>query len=405
MNSWNSWSSPLLVAFIGLGLGSCGFLPFGQANSREQVTEVEPDESVSQSRLQKFEVARAKSTSAENLYQQLLRQYGQNCQECVKTLEYNLRSSPPKFSGRTEIPNNRQLNVLIALDSSGSMAEKIAKGVKIDVARSAITNFTNALPDTARVGLLVYGHKGSNAAADRAVSCKGIDLSYPIEPLNRDRFTTAVNSFQPKGYTPIAAALNRAKEIFSRFDNTTNQNIVYLVSDGIETCGGDPIAAARALHNSNARVIVNVIGFDVDNQAQRQLRAVADAGGGEYLPARNADELNDAFSQTRLRRYVLANANAQTRVRIATTAHLSKLRLCVTNKITKERLAFGNALQSLLRQDRINLDQQVYVLDRLKQRHDNIDAWLKQLEADIENRENLTLQQLEQELERITNPK
>jgi Ca-activated chloride channel homolog len=400
MNSRKAWMPFLLIVSVSLGLGSCAGFTTGQSATETVVPETE---SATQSPSELVEVAEVEPSSANDLYQELLSQYGENCLECLEPLEYELRSTPPDLPGQSEAQNDRQLNVLIALDSSGSMAEAIGEGIKIDIARSAITNFTNTLPDAANVGLLVYGHKGSSDAADQAVSCQGIELSYPIEPFDRDRFSAAVNSFQPTGYTPIAATLNRAEEIFSRFDNTTNQNIVYVVSDGIETCDGDPVEAARALHQSNAQVIVNVIGFDVDNEAQRQLQAVADAGGGDYIPARDANELNDALSQTRLRRYILANNTDRTRVNLATATHLTELRLCVSTKLTKEKLAFTNALGRLIRERSPDAQHREAVLAQLNQRHDTIQSWLDQLETDIENQRDLTLDQLEQDLERVTN--
>ena len=60
------------------------------------------------------------------------------------------------------------------------------------------------------------------------------------------------------------------------------ENIIYVVSDGIETCGGDPVKAAQAAAISGYRAIVNIIGFDVDNAGQRALKKVAKAGGGKY---------------------------------------------------------------------------------------------------------------------------
>lgn len=55
--------------------------------------------------------------------------------------------------------------------------------------------------------------------------------------------------------------------------------------------------AARRLHASDIDVVVNVIGFDVDAEAARQLEAVAKAGGGEYLTANSRADLDRVFSQ------------------------------------------------------------------------------------------------------------
>lgn len=54
------------------------------------------------------------------------------------------------------------------------------------------------------------------------------------------------------------------------------------ISDGIETCDGDPIKAVSKLRNHQIDATVNIIGFDVDDEGQQQLKEIAEAGGGEY---------------------------------------------------------------------------------------------------------------------------
>ncbi len=67
--------------------------------------------------------------------------------------------------------------------------------------------------------------------------------------------------------------------------------VVYLISDGEETCGGDPVAAAKALNGSGVNAIVNVIGFDVDAETRAQLEAISEAGGGKYFAAKDSAAL------------------------------------------------------------------------------------------------------------------
>ena len=72
---------------------------------------------------------------------------------------------------------------------------------------------------------------------------------------------------------------------------------VYIVSDGAETCGGDPIAEAKAFAEGNANRQVNIIGFDVDTKGENQLEAVVEAGNGEYISAKTIDELDQSISE------------------------------------------------------------------------------------------------------------
>ena len=75
------------------------------------------------------------------------------------------------------------------------------------------------------------------------------------------------------------------------------ENIVYVVSDGIETCGGDPVKAAKDLHESDIQAVVNIIGFDVDNEGQRALKKVAEAGGGKYATVNTGEDLREHLEE------------------------------------------------------------------------------------------------------------
>lgn len=70
------------------------------------------------------------------------------------------------------------------------------------------------------------------------------------------------------------------------------------MSDGEETCDGDPISAAKALTASDIDVQVNVIGFVVDSVAAAQLKAAAVAGGGVYAAAGDDKALDAAFRRS-----------------------------------------------------------------------------------------------------------
>lgn len=185
----------------------------------------------------------------------------------------------------------KQVNVEILLDASGSMAGRVSGGVKMDLAKDAIQRFVSQLPEGARVALRVYGHKGSNSEKDKAVSCKSSEMVYPLGEYNESSFRSSLNQFRPTGWTPLALAIQQAKSDLSGKSGENVENIVYVVSDGIETCGGDPVQAAKELHQSEIQAIVNIIGFDVDNAGQRALKQVAEAGGGKYTTVNTGEDL------------------------------------------------------------------------------------------------------------------
>ncbi|MEN2467408.1 VWA domain-containing protein [Ornithinibacillus sp. FSL M8-0202] len=192
-----------------------------------------------------------------------------------------------------------QINVLVVLDVSGSMANEINGKSMMDIAKDSIREFTSSLPNEANVGLRVYGHEGARTGKTPEQSCEVSELVYEIQPINATEFNSVIDPFIPTGWTPIGLSLEQAKEDFANFPGETNTNLVYIVSDGAETCGGDPAGAAKELAESNIQSIVNVIGFNVDIEGQSHLREIAEAGGGIYANAGDEDQLNEAFDQAR----------------------------------------------------------------------------------------------------------
>ena len=186
--------------------------------------------------------------------------------------------------------------VLLILDASGSMAGQINGRTKMSVAKLHSAKFLVEMANDLPVGLVVYGHKGSGDESDKQESCSGIELVLPVQQ-GRKEVGDAIDELRPTGWTPLAEALSFAETQFSQQASAKNDKdavpVVYLISDGEETCDGDPVAAAKSLHESGIKATVHVIGFDVDDETQIQLKAISDAGGGRFFPAKDASALRN----------------------------------------------------------------------------------------------------------------
>jgi hypothetical protein len=97
------------------------------------------------------------------------------------------------------------------------------------------------------------------------------------------------------GATPIAYTLD---QVSGDFLSTTGTKLVLLVTDGMETCKGDPVKSAEALLAAGYDLRINVVGFDIgrDSKARDQLMQIAQATGGAFLEASNREELRRALS-------------------------------------------------------------------------------------------------------------
>jgi hypothetical protein len=257
--------------------------------------------------------------------------------------------------GLAEVGDNPLLleqNVLLILDSSGSMAGPDGAGqVKIDAARSALERYVVGTPDTYDLGLMVYGHRGTNEPSGKAESCAGIDVFAPLGELSPDSVPGVLAQFSPTGYTPLAASLDRAAEVFAGREGQANR--IVMVTDGVETCDGDAVAAAQRLAQAEIGVTVDVVGFDVADSAQEQaLRQVAEITGGTYTTARNAQELNDYFSSLVARQVSVVNALACVLVS-RTSVEVCALRQesAAERALTQEAIESGDPQRTALLQE------------------------------------------------------
>jgi len=122
--------------------------------------------------------------------------------------------------------------------------------------------------------------------------------------------------------TPLGASLENARRYYESYKDqdqytlgACRENYVILLTDGLETCDGDPVAAAAAL---NTPLVINqpttavktfVIGFGLDAVSKANLDAIAQAGGCDLYHdtetgedhyayfANNVTDLIDALGQ------------------------------------------------------------------------------------------------------------
>lgn len=193
--------------------------------------------------------------------------------------------------------NAKTVNVELIFDSSGSMAQEITPGLtRIDAAKNVLNDVIDAIPERegVNVGFRVYGHEGSNQEEDREVSCRSTELVVPIDGINKDRLRGAVAEYEPVGWTPITLSLQEAAKDFTP-PGESEVNAIVLVTDGLETCGGNPCDAAAGLAEGDVDVTTYVVGFGLTQDEQTTLQCIADAGGGLNLGAGSAEELNTAL--------------------------------------------------------------------------------------------------------------
>ncbi|OAD23945.1 von Willebrand factor type A, partial [Candidatus Thiomargarita nelsonii] len=158
---------------------------------------------------------------------------------------------------------NIKPRLMLILDSSGSMNEKDRYGdIKLDSAKITLSKILDKIPDDeTNVALMAYDNCDTK-------------LLVPPSNTNMGRVKSRAMSIYPTAKTPIAKSIREAGQILS---NNSQETTIILISDGEETCGGDPcLEADRLRQRTDVNVKFYVIGYSVDESTQRQLQCIAD---------------------------------------------------------------------------------------------------------------------------------
>ena len=177
---------------------------------------------------------------------------------------------------------------VLILDASGSMTQDDAPGPRIDAAKAAAKGLVDALPDNATLALLTYGTSTGSSDAEHDAGCADVKTLIPLGPLNRDQMRTGISGLTASGYTPISLALRTAVGQLPADDSA---QAIVLVSDGEDTCGAPPCDEATQAKRTHPNLAISTIGFKTDGPASDQLRCIADATGGLFVQAANANQL------------------------------------------------------------------------------------------------------------------
>jgi len=179
--------------------------------------------------------------------------------------------------------------VELILDASGSMLQRMQGKRRINIAKEVLTGAVqNQIPPGTPVALRVFGHKEADA-------CR-TDLEIPLAPLDPAAATARIAGINAMNLarTPIADSIAAVQ---NDLQGATN-GVIVLVTDGEETCDGDPAAAIEGLREKGFDVNLNIVGFAIDDaELAARFEAWAGLGGGRYFAASDQDGLSDAIEQ------------------------------------------------------------------------------------------------------------
>lgn len=147
---------------------------------------------------------------------------------------------------------------ILVLDASGSMWAQLPEGrSRIEVARDVLSDFLTTRDAALPLGVIAYGH-------NRKGDCADIEVVAPVGAQEGAALAQRLRGLMPQGKTPLADALRMAGGAIPR---TAEEADIVLITDGLESCGGDPCAVAADLRAQGIPVRAHVVGFGLTEGA------------------------------------------------------------------------------------------------------------------------------------------
>ena len=160
----------------------------------------------------------------------------------------------------------------------------------MEAAKKTVTDLIQGIPNGMRLTFVIYGH-------DKQLECQAVKVVHSMSELDdagKTALTKYIAGLQPAGHTPIALAL---QAVGKELANSKGLTEVALITDGVETCHGDPAKEAAELATTlNLKSGVNVIGFGIKPAERKAVEKIAQAGRGKYYDAQTAAELRRGVS-------------------------------------------------------------------------------------------------------------
>jgi hypothetical protein len=186
-------------------------------------------------------------------------------------------------------PSKTSKNLEIILDASGSMKTPLGKKTRWTTAHDVLQQVLATLPPDFNVGLRIYGHRESSRSPK---TCTDSQLVVPIQKLDQRAVLGAAEAVKPKGETPLVYSVLQSPDDLKAVGGGT----VIVITDGEESCHGDPVKAAAQLKTSGLDITLNIVGFTLTGKAvQQQLGRFAQATGGHFYAADSGPALARAL--------------------------------------------------------------------------------------------------------------
>jgi Ca-activated chloride channel family protein len=177
--------------------------------------------------------------------------------------------------------------IIFIYDASGSMWGKMQGKTKMEIAAEVLTTSVNNLSWNQKIGFVAYGHRKKG-------DCKDVEFLVDVESGTKSEVIQAIKGIQPLGKTPLAYS---ALQVIDKLRQTKLKATIILVTDGIESCGGNICDVIKAAKKEGIDFKLHIIGFGLKDADTEQLKCAAEAGDGTYYDAADAGGLGDVLDE------------------------------------------------------------------------------------------------------------
>jgi len=183
------------------------------------------------------------------------------------------------------LAESSRVSVLV-LDASGSMwAAQEGKKTRIEVAREVMDSYFQQRDASMPLAVLVYGHNRRN-------DCSDIEVIAPMGRHDGPQMAQRLRQLNPRGMTPLTESLRQAR---AQIPATAESADIVLVTDGLETCQGDPCALAAEIAAEGIDIRAHVVGFGMSRMEVESLSCITRATGGQLFETHSGADLVKAL--------------------------------------------------------------------------------------------------------------
>lgn len=189
----------------------------------------------------------------------------------VLVLILNTLYSIPLWAQQTQVYKPNVSRILFILDGSGSMKQKYDKTSKFETAKQLLFKLIDSVEHknpNVEFAVRVFGLQYPSSMRN----CKDSKLLVPFAKNNASKIFAELGKVTPQGMSPIAWSIQQGASDFP--DDAHSLNSIVLITDGEETCGGDPCKTSKDLSAKRISLKPFIIGLNVDSSSYQKFKCI-----------------------------------------------------------------------------------------------------------------------------------